>query len=303
MGNYTKEQIQNIKIGYGITLLVLFVISILAVQVIKEVSKTPEFHYAFFNDKGNLQVDDPVMNMGVPLGKVESIWRKGEKTLVEYSTEEPLEFFNDYSIYIKSIGLMGTYCLSINPGKGEKRIPPGDTLHGRFLKGIEYYLEKAWQLDSILDEYQDKLRMLTVSEGSKPSFVDQFNNGFNYIDTLTNILDSTVITISPLVGTKLENIETALQNGKKNMDGIASLTPEAIDRTHEAVQGINTFIRETDSLLTAIEGIKDSVTTLQDDEKERLDLVTERLKSIRSSSKKVLNGKFPLKIIYTRWKE
>jgi len=154
----------------GIVSVISLVILIVGVYWAKEyrLSTTPYILEVHFSNVAGLSKGDPVTISGVKWGKVKDIRLGPEDAIVTLVLDRPVRLYTDYSIALKSVGLVGSRMVVINRGTKPPEIDPRlEKLRGMNLVDVSDIVGIMY--DAILDlkaitevlrvkEFQDILR-------------------------------------------------------------------------------------------------------------------------------------------------
>ena len=86
--------------------------------------------YARFNSITGLKVGNPVLMVGMEIGKVTGFTLDQENlvAVVEMKIKNEIHIFEDAIASIKTAGLIGDKYISIDPGGADERLKPGQTI-------------------------------------------------------------------------------------------------------------------------------------------------------------------------------
>ena len=121
MTNYGKASLK-----VGIVFVLSLVILIVGMYWLKEyrLSTTPYILEIHFSNVAGLSRGDPVTVSGVKWGKVKDIRLGPKDAIVTLVLDRPVKLNTDYSVALKSIGLVGSRMVVINRGVRPPEIDP-----------------------------------------------------------------------------------------------------------------------------------------------------------------------------------
>jgi phospholipid/cholesterol/gamma-HCH transport system substrate-binding protein len=90
----------------------------------------------YFSEVGGLNSGDPVMVSGVEMGKMGPITLESGRVRTDLLLDERVTLWQDCSVEIRSVGLMGEKYIYIMPGLTGEKIPPGTVIEGKYKAGL-----------------------------------------------------------------------------------------------------------------------------------------------------------------------
>jgi phospholipid/cholesterol/gamma-HCH transport system substrate-binding protein len=127
MQKYTMETVVGIFLVFG-----LLLIGYMTVQL-GHVSFFGDNTYplsASFNSVTGLRVGSPVYMLGLEIGRVDGLTldQQNQRAAVEIRVKKGINIYDDAIASIKTEGLIGDKCLSINPGGSGALLKPSGTI-------------------------------------------------------------------------------------------------------------------------------------------------------------------------------
>ncbi|MDH3201799.1 MAG: MlaD family protein [Myxococcales bacterium] len=205
--------------------------------------------YAYFDDVQGLIAKSRVLVAGIPVGYISTIRLEGDKARVDLRIEGGVTLYDDASVTMRSLSLLGERVLVINPGTiGHPEIPDGGEIRVASV-GV--------QTDDILvtvnDIAQSVRRITTQMErafGSDEAGERMESALRNLSDALENIK---VVTdeAGPRIINIMENVEMAtgdlnaiIQKRKGDIDRGVAEVDDTIASIHRAADQLNAVLED-----------------------------------------------------------
>lgn len=164
-----RQRSTEIKVGVSVVAAVL--ILILGVMWIEKVSFSNKFvtYTVYFGDVGGLDPGDPVTVSGVSSGEVGAVILEPGRVMTELLIDENVTLFDDCSVQILTIGLMGEKYVGIAPGKSGNVLPPGSVIQGEYKAGMAEAVAGFGDVIEELNETVRSFRALVETDGQGAS--------------------------------------------------------------------------------------------------------------------------------------
>jgi phospholipid/cholesterol/gamma-HCH transport system substrate-binding protein len=160
-----RQRSTEIKVGVSVVAAVL--ILILGVMWIEKVSFSNKFvsYTVYFSDVGGLDPGDPITVSGVSSGDVGAVILEPGRVKTELLIGEGVTLFDDCSVQILTIGLMGEKYVGIDPGTSGNVLPPGSVIQGEYKAGMAEAVAGFGDVIEELNETVRAFRALVDTEG------------------------------------------------------------------------------------------------------------------------------------------
>jgi len=174
---------RSTEIKVGVSVVAAVVILILGVMWIEQVSFSNKFvsYTVYFSDVGGLEAGDPVTVSGVSSGEVGAVTLEHGRVRTELLIGEGVKIFDDCSVEILTIGLMGEKYIGIDPGGEGAVLPPGSSIQGDYKAGMAEAVAGFGDVVEELDETVRAFRRLVDTDGEGASLTEALRK----IDELT----------------------------------------------------------------------------------------------------------------------
>jgi phospholipid/cholesterol/gamma-HCH transport system substrate-binding protein len=174
---------RSTEIRVGITVILAVIILVMGVTWIEKVSFSKKFatYVVYFGDVGGLDPGDPVTVSGVDAGEVGAVILEPGRVRTELLIDESVSLFDDCSVQILTIGLMGEKYVGIYPGGSGNVLPPGSAIQGEYKAGMAEAVAGFGDVIEELNETVRAFRALIETEGQEASLGDAIRR----IDELT----------------------------------------------------------------------------------------------------------------------
>jgi phospholipid/cholesterol/gamma-HCH transport system substrate-binding protein len=176
-----RQRSTEIRVGIAVVLAVI--ILVLGVMWIERVSLSNRFvtYIVYFGDVGGLDPGDPVMVSGVDAGEVGAVVLEPGRVRTELLIAEGVSLFDDCSVQILTVGLMGEKYIGIYPGGSGNVLPPGSVIQGEYKAGMAEAVAGFGDVIEELNETVRAFRALVETEGQEASL----GQAIRRIDQLT----------------------------------------------------------------------------------------------------------------------
>lgn len=176
-----RQRSTEIRVGIAVVLAVI--ILVLGVMWIEKVSLSNRFvtYIVYFGDVGGLDPGDPVMVSGVDAGEVGAVILEPGRVRTELLIAEGVSLFDDCSVQILTVGLMGEKYIGIYPGGSGNVLPPGSVIQGEYKAGMAEAVAGFGDVIEELNETVRAFRALVETEGQEASL----GQAIRRIDQLT----------------------------------------------------------------------------------------------------------------------
>lgn len=222
-----RQRSTEIKVGVSVVAAIL--ILILGVMWIEQVSFSNKFvsYTVYFSDVGGLEAGDPVTVSGVSSGEVGAVTLESGRVRTELLIGEGVKIFDDCSVQILTIGLMGEKYIGIDPGGAGSVLPPGSSLQGEYKAGMAEAVAGFGDVIEELGETVRAFRDLVETDGQGASLSEALRK----IDELT----TEILVI-------LRENRTNLKRTAENMERISGDVSDLVGSEKETLaRGIEDF--------------------------------------------------------------
>ncbi len=165
---------RSTEIRVGVAVVVAVLILILGVMWIEKTSFSNKLvsYTVYFSDVGGLEAGDPITVAGVSSGEVKAVILEPGRVKTEMLIAEGVTLFDDCSVQILTIGLMGEKYVGIHPGKSGNVLPPGSVIQGQYKAGMSEAVAGFGDVIGELNETIRSFRALVESEGQGASLAE-----------------------------------------------------------------------------------------------------------------------------------
>ena len=229
--------------------------------------------YALFDDAQGLIPKSQVVVAGIPVGRIEKISLQGDQARVDVSMYPDVELFEDASVRLRAVSLLGEKVLDINPGTvGQTRMPDGGQLRvareavstddllatvqdiANSVRSVTTQLERSFGTDEAGQRMESALRNLSEAlEGVNRTI--QTNEAV-VNETLQNIQETTGEG-GPRLVAALENIERITEDVKEIIANRRPDVEAALEETDETVSSIRRASERLEEVLADVRVVTD----------------------------------------------
>ncbi|NNF01980.1 MAG: MCE family protein [Bacteroidia bacterium] len=240
------------EIRVGILFVLAVVVFVVGYQYLKgnKVWKTQNEYFAIFENVEGLNIADPVLIKGIPVGKVSDLKliSGNSRILASFVLEEDIRIPVRSSAILYSVDVLGDKSIRLILGKQKEYVPVGDTISTRIEKELIDELGSkitpvTEQINSLIPTLDSTLtnvnRMFNKkSDNSLPSLIKNVNVVLANLETTTDELNGL-----------LENDNSTFNKSLANMDRITSSiasNSKSIETTLKNLESISTEISDAD---------------------------------------------------------
>ncbi len=186
-----KRKADEFKVGLTVLLsLVVLTGGIMWGKRVSFKSEHQTYHVQFPSVYG-LKEGSTVLIQGVAHGKVGTITLVSEGALVEVHLDREIILYEDSEVLLFAPQLMGGRIISINPGKGPKRLQPDVLLYGSVPSGMGEVMAASGEVVGELLEMIRQMRTTTMRLDSalvESRLGDRLNSSLEDLNVLTKAL-------------------------------------------------------------------------------------------------------------------
>lgn len=226
---------------------------------------------------------DPVRIQGVQIGVIGEINTNYEKTIVQLNLNKPLQLYKGYKVTAYLKGLMGDRYVSIQQGDiHSTSLKQDDMLKGDFLDGPTEIVAYIGRIRTVLEHLNNLIYELKDGTAEKESFVSQFANFYQKVDTLSTSICKLTKSFDLTMNKNRDTIENLINMAVTMTDSLSKTVPDILLETKETLSSTHKFIAQVDSFITntdtVVSGIGDAKSILWQDDIEKLqtDLISIR---------------------------
>jgi phospholipid/cholesterol/gamma-HCH transport system substrate-binding protein len=196
---------------------------------IEKVSFSKKFvsYTVYFSDVGGLDPGDPITVSGVSSGEVGTVVLEPGRVRTDLLISDGVTLFDDCSVQILTIGLMGEKYVGIDPGSSGNVLPPGSVIQGEYKAGMAEAVAGFGDVIEELNETVRSFRALVETDGQGASLGEALRN----IEELTS-------EIIVLLRENRSNIGRTADNMEKISGDVSDLVGS---RKETLAQGIDDF--------------------------------------------------------------
>lgn len=241
---------RSTEIRVGVAVVAAVIILILGVVWIEKVSFSNKFvtYTVYFSDVGGLDPGDPITVSGVSSGEVGAVTLEPGRVRADLLIDETVTLFDDCSVQIMTIGLMGEKYVGIDPGSSGTVLPHGSVIQGEYKAGMAEAVAGFGDVVEELNETVRAFRALVETEGRAASLTDAIRK----IDELS----------IEILAVLREN-RADIRSTAKNMESLTGDMSDVLgSRKEKLAQGIDDFASAAariDSLTISLKAITRSI--------------------------------------------
>ena len=238
-------------------MVLLGIVAVLAVfRYVDERSQAGDGYqvYALFNDAQGLIPKSRVVIAGIPVGFIDEIGLEGDLARVDMRINDDVVLYEDASVIMRAVSLLGEKVLVINPGSPrEPQIEDGDQ--------ITVLLESVGTEDVLQEVHAIAQNVRAVSEQLERSFGTDVA-GQRMEDALRNLSEAleaanrTIQTNEAVVSRSLANIEEATEEGGPRLvaalDNVQAATQDLREIIHNGRPDLERGVAEVDDTVSSI---------------------------------------------------
>ena len=240
--------------------------------------------YAYFDDVQGLVAKSRVLVAGIPVGYISSIRLDGDRARVDLRIEGEIILYDDASVTMRSLSLLGERVLVIRPGTpGLPEIPDGGEIRvadrgvntddimvtvndiANSVKRITAQLERAFGTEEAGDRMESALRNLsdalenikTVTDEAGPRIVRIMENVELATDDLSEIIHKRKDEIDRGIG----EVDDTIASIHKAADQLNAVLADVKEVTGRTARGEGTIGRLTqdEALIDEVEGVAEGL--------------------------------------------
>ncbi len=240
--------------------------------------------YAYFDDVQGLVAKSRVLVAGIPVGYISSIRLDGDRARVDLRIEGQIILYEDASVTMRSLSLLGERVLVIRPGTpGLPEIPDGGEIRvadrgvntddimvtvndiANSVKKITAQLERAFGTEEAGDRMESALRNLsdalenikTVTDEAGPRIVRIMENVELATDDLSEIIHKRKDEIDRGIG----EVDDTIASIHKAADQLNAVLADVKEVTGRTARGEGTIGRLTqdEALIDEVEGVAEGL--------------------------------------------
>ncbi|MBD3243676.1 MAG: MCE family protein [Chitinivibrionales bacterium] len=249
-------------------------------------SKPSQIRVVTAENTGSLKLADPVVVGGVPVGVVRDLGASRSHAIITLQLTPPRPIHADYTIAIVDVGIMGDRWVDVDPGSAsEPVIPPGDTLHARFILGPSEALGYVDRLHSVVRHWAEFSTILVQGDSSRPALVDQYARVIWFTDSLSTQVLELTDALDRFVTVHTDSIYRFLDTVAGLSNRAAVALPETIDRLSAQLAQLERGVAKVDTLLAQVQSL---VSQTDSPEAARLNTLLARLQERLATVQKLL---------------
>ena len=227
-----------IKVGFFITLVLIFFVFGQLWLVRFNVGKNGYTLNIFYDDVSGLKGGDPVRVYGIKKGKVLDMKMYKDGVLVKVWIENSVVLKADAKASIQDVAMIsGTKTIVVDPGTSDKPLDTSKTLEGEANKGLS-----TVEIGGITDQIEELMRLLSNAMGGE---------------------EGTFVTL----GSTLKEVESILKENRTELAKAIESGSEDLAKAKFLIEDMDSSIKELDIALKQINSKKGTVGKLIYDEK------------------------------------
>jgi phospholipid/cholesterol/gamma-HCH transport system substrate-binding protein len=248
---------RSTEIKVGITVVIAVLILIFGVVWIEKASFSKKFatYTVYFEDVGGLEHGDPITVSGVDAGEVGSVTLEPGRVKTELLIDEGVTLYDDCSVQILTIGLMGEKYVGIEPGHSGKPLAPGSVIQGKYRAGMAEAVAGFGDVIAELNETVRAFRKLIGTDGQGASLAATMRR----IDELTTEILSILRANSDDITSTAKSMKRISEDVSDVIGSRKGTVAEGIDDFASAAARLDSV---TVSLMAIVESIENGEGTL-----------------------------------------
>lgn len=240
--------------------------------------------YAYFDDVQGLIAKSRVLVAGIPVGYIESIRLEGSQARVDMQIEGEITLYEDASVTMRSLSLLGERVLVIRPGTPElPEIPDGGQIRvadagvqtddiivtvndiAQSVKKITTQMERAFGTEEAGDRMQSALRDLSdalenikaVTDEAGPRIVRIMENVELATDDLSEIIHKRRGDIDRGIG-EVDDTIASIHRAADQLNAVLADVKEVTGRTARG-EGTIGRLTQDEALIDEVEGVAEGL--------------------------------------------
>ena len=240
--------------------------------------------YAYFDDVQGLVAKSRVLVAGIPVGYISSIRLDGDRARVDLRIEGEIILYDDASVTMRSLSLLGERVLVIRPGTpGLPEIPDGGEIRvadrgvntddimvtvndiANSVKRITAQLERAFGTEEAGDRMESALRNLsdalenikTVTDEAGPRIVRIMENVELATDDLSEIIHKRKDEIDRGIG-EVDDTIASIHQAADQLNAVLADVKEVTGRTARG-EGTIGRLTQDEALIDEVEGVAEGL--------------------------------------------
>jgi phospholipid/cholesterol/gamma-HCH transport system substrate-binding protein len=240
--------------------------------------------YAYFDDVQGLVAKSRVLVAGIPVGYISSIRLEGDRARVDLRIEGEIILYDDASVTMRSLSLLGERVLVIRPGTpGLPEIPDGGEIRvadrgvntddimvtvndiANSVKRITAQLERAFGTEEAGDRMESALRNLsdalenikTVTDEAGPRIVRIMENVELATDDLSEIIHKRKDEIDRGIG-EVDDTIASIHQAADQLNAVLADVKEVTGRTARG-EGTIGRLTQDEALIDEVEGVAEGL--------------------------------------------
>ena len=240
--------------------------------------------YAYFDDVQGLVAKSRVLVAGIPVGYISSIRLDGDRARVDLRIEGEIILYEDASVTMRSLSLLGERALVIRPGTpGMPEIPDGGEIRvadrgvntddimvtvndiANSVKRITAQLERAFGTEEAGDRMESALRNLsdalenikTVTDEAGPRIVRIMENVELATDDLSEIIHKRKDEIDRGIG-EVDDTIASIHQAADQLNAVLADVKEVTGRTARG-EGTIGRLTQDEALIDEVEGVAEGL--------------------------------------------
>ena len=205
--------------------------------------------YVDFDELGSLQPEDPVVIRGYTVGTIGKVTWMGDRARVEVKFDEPRTIREGTQFRNVNYAIMGQRRLEIVPNKNGKVLPVDHIHQGTFEPGVAEALRYIEDLNGLLANVRDVVKLLTEGDSTHQSAQEIYENVLGTVEGLLENANKTVDKLNPAVNKLISQMNEA-------GNGVAEVVIQVdttVKATTQAINAIAEGTRKAEKLITEIE--------------------------------------------------
>ena len=201
--------------------------------------------YVDFDELGSLQPEDPVVIRGYTVGTIGKVTWMGDRARVEVKFDEPRTIREGTQFRNVNYAIMGQRRLEIVPNKNGKVLPDDHIHQGTFEPGVAEALRYIEDLNGLLANVRDVVKLLTEGDSTHQSAQEIYENVLGTVEGLLENANKTVDKLNPAVNKLISQMNDA-------GNGVAEVVTQVDTTVKATTQAINGKMKQADDAINAI---------------------------------------------------
>ncbi len=272
------------QLGYAALIVIVAACAVGVAYLTHTTNRPSDVRVVTAANTGSLKLADPVVIDGVPVGLVRDLGTSRSSAIITIETSPPRPIYDDYTITIVDVGIMGDRWVDLDPGTPSRpRIPPTDTLHARFILGPSEALGYIDRLYTVVRRWAEFSTLLVEGDSTRPSLTDQYGDVVWFVDSLSTHVVALTEALDRFVTVHTDSIYRFLDAVTGLSDRVAEELPAALSQLATQLEQLERGVARVDTLLSQVQ-----VLVAQADSPEAARLTTilarlqERLATVRT---------------------